>query len=79
MGVLLFVLTVVSFAILFISVTFGIDYYDERKKYNDGDCPVCGKPLMIEDYDEYNNRYYRCVLCDYDTWVHYPSVDGRRF
>ena len=48
--------------------------YHEKKGFNNGICPKCGKKLKHFDSDVDGNRGYRCLDCDYTTWCSY-NVD----
>ena len=47
----------------------------EKKEYNRGICPYCGKKLVQLDTDSQGNRGYVCYECSYYTWISYPFVD----
>lgn len=54
----------------------------EKRDYNKGICPKCGKPLKCIDMDSQGGRWYVCTnrynrenTCDYDCWVSY-NVDN---
>ncbi len=34
--------------------------HKEKKKWNKGICPICGKPWMHYDTDSHSGRMYRC-------------------
>lgn len=70
---------VIFFGVLVIALTYGIDFYAEKKAYNKGVCPICGKPIVCVDYNTYNHRHYRCIRCTYQTWVQHYRIDGRRW
>lgn len=48
---------------------------EERKDFNNGVCPKCGKQLRCFDMDSQGGRGYTCDKCDYTTWVSYNRVD----
>lgn len=62
-------------AFLFGSAIVGI--LIEKKEYNSGCCPKCGKKLVQLDTDSQGGRGYICEECDYCAWVSYPFVDKR--
>lgn len=56
-------------------------YLSDKKDYNKGKCPKCGKSLKCKDTDSQGGRWYVCTdrynkenPCDYDCWISY-SVD----
>ena len=49
----------------------------EKKDYNRGICPHCGKKLTLFDTDSQGGRYYICEKCNYVACVSYPFVDKR--
>lgn len=49
----------------------------EKKDYNSGICPHCGKKLILFDTDSQGGRGYICEECNYVAWVSYPFVDSR--
>ncbi len=51
----------------------------EKKGYNGGRCPRCGKKLVYFDTDSQGGRGYTCRRCNYTTWVSYSCVDGRKW
>lgn len=52
-----------------------IGIHIEKKGYNNGRCPKCGKSLYHFDTDSQGCRGYRCPDGDYYTWVSYRTVD----
>lgn len=64
----------IVFLILLISVTIWC-INRERKDFNNGVCPKCGKQLRCFDMDSQGGRGYTCDKCDYTTWVSYNTVD----
>lgn len=68
------IIVCIVFIILLISVPiWGIN--EERKDFNNGVCPKCGKQLRCFDMDSQGGRGYSCDKCDYTTWVSYNRVD----
>lgn len=49
----------------------------ERKEFNNGICPKCGKRLKHFDTDSQGGRGYCCYDCHYFTWVSYDCVDKK--
>lgn len=47
----------------------------EKKDFNNGQCPICGRHLRHFDTDSLGRRGYICDKCFYSTWVSYKSVD----
>jgi hypothetical protein len=69
MGIsILFVLTIIVLALI-------IGYFLEKKAFNDGICPHCGKPLEYYDTDSQGGRGYICNHCDYGCWVSWKCID----
>lgn len=50
---------------------------DDKKQYNNGICPDCGKELVHIDTDSQGGRGYLCKNCGYITWISWP-VDRKR-
>lgn len=52
-------------------------YYCDKKRYNSGICPFCGKRLNQFDVDSQGNRGYTCddEHCYYTVWIGFKSVD----
>lgn len=48
----------------------------EKKAYNNGYCPHCGKKLLL-DTDSQGGRGYICEECGYCAWVSYSFIDKR--
>lgn len=48
---------------------------DEKEKFNNGICKVCGQKLKCFDTDSQGGRGYTCSEWHYPVWVSYPSVD----
>jgi ssDNA-binding Zn-finger/Zn-ribbon topoisomerase 1 len=53
-------------------------YLSDKRNYNKGVCPKCGKPLKCIDMDSQGGRWYACAdrydkesPCDYDCWISY--------
>lgn len=49
----------------------------DKKRYNGGYCPHCGKKLYQFDVDSQGARGYTCEECCHIVWISYPSVDKR--
>ena len=47
----------------------------EKKEYNKGVCPHCGKPLEFFTIDSSGARGYMCDDCRYYAWISYDVVD----
>lgn len=54
-------------------ILYGI--HIEKKGFNNGICPKCGKKLKWFDSDSQGGRGYCCHDCRYFTWVSYDLVD----
>lgn len=68
---MIFILVLIIIIILGIKCAVSI----ERKGFNNGICPKCGKQLKFFDMDSHGGRGYCCRNCDYYTWVSYNCVD----
>ena len=66
---------VMLFTILIICgiILYGI--HIEKKDFNSGICPKCGKKLKWFDTDSQGGRGYCCHDCRYFIWVSYNCVD----
>lgn len=67
----------IAFIILYVSGTIWA-YLSDKKDYNKGKCPKCGKALECADTDSQGGRWYVCTgrydkenPCDYDCWISY--------
>ena len=70
-------ITIIFCILLTIFIVLGIIYgiYTERKDFNNGYCPNCGKKLKLFDIDSQGGRGYCCHDCMYYAWVSYNCVD----
>ena len=50
-------------------------YLDERREYNKGICPDCGKKLQLYYIEDDDTRCYICDNCVYAAWVSLDKVD----
>lgn len=59
-----------------ISLTI-IGFFSEKKSFNNGVCPICGKKLTYFATDSHGSRGYKCISehHDYYIWVSYNFVD----
>lgn len=60
-----------SVAIMIIIACFIWAYFEEKKAFNDGKCPRCGRPLMQITEDSQGGKLYKCPKCKYKVWVSY--------
>ena len=81
MKIILFIFSV-AFIIFYIS-GMTLAYFSDKKDFNKGKCPKCGKPLKCIDTDSQGGRWYVCTdrykkenPCDYNCWISY-NVDGK--
>ena len=49
----------------------------EKKKWNNGVCPYCGKPWEAFDVDSSGTRGYKCENMHY-CWISYDSIDKNK-
>jgi len=49
--------------------------HDEKKAYNNGYCPRCGKKLRLYCAGLQGGRGYFCDDCKYSAWVSHKCVD----
>ena len=56
------ILSMLLFIIAFLIIPFGIIYVknDEKKKWNEGICSICGKRWRLYDTDSQGGRMYKC-------------------
>ncbi len=47
----------------------------EKKAFNGGFCPSCGRKWRRYDMDSQGGRGYTCDSCNKGVWVSYRSVD----
>lgn len=71
-------------AILCITIGIGIfvafyqtGRYFEKREWNGGTCPKCGKLWERFDTDSQGGRGYKCP-CPQNIWISYPGVDKRK-
>lgn len=65
---------------LVVCVFAGVCYiaiHMEKKAFNNGDCPECGRRMKLFDCDSQGGRGYKCPNCKYTTWVSYNVVDKK--
>ena len=55
--------------LLFIVVRCIICYFKEKRDFNNGVCPNCGKPLKHFDDDSQGGQGWCCYDCNYFTWI----------
>ena len=67
---------ILCFAALIFIFSPAITILYEKKDYNEGYCPHCGKKLKLDCTDSQGGRCYTCKKCGYITWVTYRCVDG---
>lgn len=65
----------ISFIIFYVYGTIRA-YFSDKKNYNRGICPKCGKALKCIDMDSQGGKWYVCTdrynkenPCDYDCWT----------
>ncbi len=68
---------IVLLILFIIFVICGISFaiYIEKKDFNNGKCPKCGKQLKLFDVDSQGGRGYCCYDCRYYAWISYNCVD----
>ena len=68
---------IVLLILFIIFVICGISFaiYIEKKEFNNGKCPKCGKQLKLFDMDSQGGRGYCCYDCRYYAWISYDCVD----
>ena len=55
--------------ILLLSLSCYIAYRLEKKDFNNGICPKCGKPLKHFDSTFCGDQGWICDDCDYCVWI----------
>ena len=50
-------------------------YMNEKREYNNGICPECGKKMNLLYIDEDGERSYVCEDCVYAVWISLKKVD----
>lgn len=79
MNILTLIVCIISTLIVVFMIFGGIwVYFAEKKNFNHGICPRCGRKLKCIDMDSQGGRWYVCSNrynknheCDYDCWVSY--------
>lgn len=61
--------------IVFVICGISFAIYSEKKDFNNGKCPKCGKQLKLFDMDSQGGRGYCCNDCRYYAWISYDCVD----
>lgn len=71
----------ITFIIFVSGITWA--YCSEKKNYNKGVCPKCGKPLKCREVNSQGGRWYVCTdryneenPCSYNCWITY-NVDSK--
>ena len=64
-----FQLAIVSIFILLMICGAIECYISEKKDFNNGICPHCGKPLIHFDDDSQGGQGWCCHNCRYYTWI----------
>lgn len=67
-------------AVITIAVCIALPFigiHIEKKGFNKGVCPRCGKKLRLFDCDSQGGRGYTCDRCQYKSWVSYFTVDRK--
>lgn len=70
--------TILAVLGIMVIVIFVWAYNDEKKHYNGGVCPQCGKKLEYFSTDPSDgSRGYECPdeKCDYTCWVSWEKID----
>lgn len=49
----------------------------ERKDWNKGRCPECGKEWVCSGTDLAGDRRYYCKECERSIWISYPWIDRK--
>ena len=62
------ILAVISLISIFVALCY-FGYYKEKKDFNNGVCPNCGKPLRHFDTDSQGGQGWCCDDCGYTTWI----------
>ena len=52
-------------------------YRNEKRSFNDGFCPKCGRKLEHFDSDSQGGNCYCCSKCSYYTCVSYHSIERK--
>ena len=62
---------------LFIGIGLPCAIIREKREFNNGICPICGKKLKYFDNDSQGGRGYCCpsIKHKYYTWVSYKFID----
>lgn len=65
--------------LLFFAIGIPLAYRSEKKSFNNGICPKCGRKLKHIDTDSQGGRLWKCngIGCNYGTWISYKKVDRR--
>ena len=64
---------------LFVGVGLPCAIRNEKRGFNNGICPICGKKLEHFDDDSQGGRGYCCpsTTHNYFTWVSYKFIDKK--
>ena len=76
MLIIKFVIIFIAFLTVSVIATIGI--HNEKRDYNEGNCPHCrdiSRRLKLFSMDSQGGRGYICPHCKYTTWISYSCVD----
>ena len=76
MKILLIVFLIVFLILWLGGMALGI--FLERKDWNKGRCPECGKEWRHFDNDSQGGRGYICDDCIKVIWISYPLIDRKK-
>lgn len=66
--------TIMGSVVLFIGIGIVWARKQEKKNWNNGVCPYCGKPWKVFDADSTGARGYKCENMHH-CWISYNSID----
>ena len=72
MKTLLIIFTTLSFILISLGILL------ERKDWNKGKCPECGRDWTYFDSDSQGGRGYWCLDCKRAIWISYPLIDRKK-
>ena len=52
-----------------------LGYFDEKKEWNGGKCPKCGKKWEYLGTDHHGGHEYRCPSCNKHFWITYRKIN----
>ena len=72
---MIFIICVIVFSVALITFLARMGIAREKKQFNNGVCPICGRDLHFTYLNSHGERGYRCKVHSYRVWVSWNCVD----